>query len=299
MPNMTMSRRALLAGMAAAPLLPKLAVARDTSRIVSIGGSVTETIYFLSEEAGLIGADTTSLFPAAAMELPKVGYMRNLSVEGVLSLDPSLMLAVEGSGPPNALDSLRDAGLDLVMVPEAHDIDGVITKIRTIADVLEVPEKGRTLIRDVEIRANTVTEAIAGRTRKPRVLFLLDFREGSLMAAGRNTAAEGIISLAGGELVFDDFQGYKPISTESALNADCDVILMMDQTVERLGGPNAVLDLGPIRPLRAAREGRLISMDGLLMLGFGPRTPDAMVALASHLHGPDTLSVTLPALIPA
>ena len=298
-PIMTLSRRALLAGLAATPLLPSLAAARDTSRLVSVGGSVTETVYFLSQDSRLIGADTTSLYPAAAFDLPKVGYMRNLSVEGVLSLDPSLMLAVEGSGPPNALDSLRAAGLDLVMVPEARDIDGVVRKIELVADVLGVPDKGDTLIRDVEIRAKTVSDAVSGLTKTPRVLFLLDFREGSLMAAGRGTAAEAIIALAGGQLVFDEFYGYKPISTESALGADCDVILMMDQTVERLGGPTAVLELGPLQPLRAAQEGRLISMDGLLMLGFGPRTPDAMVELAGRLHGPDALSVDLPALTPA
>lgn len=296
---MNLNRRALLAGLAAAPMLPKLVAARDASRIVSIGGSLTETVYFLGQEGRLIGTDTTSVYPDAAYRLPKVGYMRNLSVEGVLSLDPSLMLAVEGSGPPNALDSLRDAGLDLVLVPEARDIDGVVHKIGRIADVLGVPDKGRMLTRKVVTRAETVSRAVSGLTEKPRVLFLLDIREGALMAAGGDTAAEAIVSLAGGRLVFDEFNGYKPISTESALGADCDIILMMDQTVERLGGADAVRRLGPIQPLRAAQEGRLITMDGLLLLGFGPRTPDAMIALAGHLHGSDALPVSLSALTPA
>ncbi|MFB2604734.1 hemin ABC transporter substrate-binding protein, partial [Rhizobium phaseoli] len=46
----------------------------DTSRLVSVGGDVTEIVYALGEEGRLIARDTTSLYPEAARKVPNVGY---------------------------------------------------------------------------------------------------------------------------------------------------------------------------------------------------------------------------------
>src|SRR6478752_3765983 len=61
----------------------------DTSRLVSVGGDVTEIIYALGEENRLIARDSTSIYPEAASKLPDVGYMRALSPEGVLAVKPT------------------------------------------------------------------------------------------------------------------------------------------------------------------------------------------------------------------
>ena len=71
----------------------------DPARIISIGGAITEILYALGFEDRLAGVDATSLYPPAALrDKPNVGYMRQLSAEGVLGLNPSLVLAVQGSG---------------------------------------------------------------------------------------------------------------------------------------------------------------------------------------------------------
>ena len=81
----------------------------DTSRLISIGGAVTEIVYALGEEGRLVGRDSTSVFPPAAMKLPDVGYMRQLAPEGVIATNPTAIIAVEGSGPPETLNVLREA----------------------------------------------------------------------------------------------------------------------------------------------------------------------------------------------
>jgi ABC-type Fe3+-hydroxamate transport system substrate-binding protein len=69
----------------------------DATRIVSVGGAVTEILYALGLEQRVIAVDTTSLYPPRALaEKPNVGYMRQLSPEGVLALGPS------SSSPPRA-----------------------------------------------------------------------------------------------------------------------------------------------------------------------------------------------------
>ena len=90
----------------------------DTSRIAAIGGSITEIVYALGEEKQLVARDSTSLYPEAALALPDVGYMRALSPEGVLSVNPTGILALQGSGPKEAVDVLKKASVPFIEVPE-------------------------------------------------------------------------------------------------------------------------------------------------------------------------------------
>src|SRR5690606_13928191 len=128
---------ACLAGLAPALLMqPALADESRASRIVAIGGSVTEIIHALGEEGRLVGRDSTSLFPEEALALPDVGYVRALSAEGVLSIEPDLIIAIEGAGPPEAVALLKDAGVDYVEIPEGNDTDAIVKKIRAVGAVL-------------------------------------------------------------------------------------------------------------------------------------------------------------------
>src|SRR6202453_5091460 len=109
----------------------------DSSRIVSIGGAVTETIYALGLESRIVGVDTTSLYPPEALKrAPNVGYMRALSAEGILSLRPSWGIAIDGSGPPAHLKLVSDTGVPLTIIHDDPSPDGVAAKIETIGKLL-------------------------------------------------------------------------------------------------------------------------------------------------------------------
>ncbi|MEY9231097.1 ABC-type hemin transport system substrate-binding protein [Bradyrhizobium japonicum] len=106
----------------------------DFARTVSIGGAITEILYALGLEGRLVGVDTTSLYPAAALhDKPNVGYMRQISAEGVLGLNPTLILAIQGSGPRETMDLLETAKVPLVLVPETFSEEGLIEKIKLVA----------------------------------------------------------------------------------------------------------------------------------------------------------------------
>ena len=125
----------------------------NSSRIVSIGGAVTETIYALGLEGRIVGVDTTSLYPAEALKrAPNVGYMRALSAEGILSLKPSWVIAIDGSGPPAALKLVSDAGVPLTMIHDDPSPDGVAAKIETIGKLLGAEEKAAALANETRAR---------------------------------------------------------------------------------------------------------------------------------------------------
>ncbi len=105
----------------------------NPARIVAIGGAITEILYALGFEDRLAGVDTTSLYPPAALrDKPNVGYMRQLSAEGVLGLNPSLVLAMQGSGPKETIEILEAAKVPLVMVPETFSEQGLLDKIALV-----------------------------------------------------------------------------------------------------------------------------------------------------------------------
>ncbi len=254
----------------------------DAQRIVSVGGAVTEIVIALGEEDRLVARDTTSNYPQAALELPDVGYIRRLSPEGVLSVNPDLILAEEGAGPPESIEILTEANIAMVEIPDGFTRDAVLEKIHAVAKALGVPNKGQALADEVEV---ALTDAVAkiGHHPKRRVLFILSTQGGRVTASGTNTAADGIIKLAGATNAIDSFEGYKPLTDEAILGSGADVILMMDRRGDH-GAANEQLFAHPaISALPAAKTQSVVRMDGMLLLGFSVRTADAVVRLSDAL----------------
>lgn len=273
-----------LAALALLALLLPAAAAQAAGRVVSVGGALTEIVYGLGARDLLVAVDSTSTFPPEAEGLPDVGYIRALSAEPILALSPDLVLAVEGSGPEATLRQLRQAGVRVEMINEEPGAELVPGRIRAVAVLLGREPAGEALAARVEEELDRAQELVADATSRPRVLFVMSAGRGAPQAAGRNTAAARIIELAGGVNAVDGYAGYKPLSAEAAVAAAPDVVLAMDSTVEALGGAGAMLDLPELRQTPAGREGRLVAMDGLLLLGFGPRTGQAVQTLARALH---------------
>jgi iron complex transport system substrate-binding protein len=264
----------------------------DTHRIVSIGGSVTEILYALGDADHIVAVDSTSLYPPHALvEKRNVGYMRQLSAEGVLGLNPSLVLALKGSGPKETVAVLEAARVPFVLVPESYTGEGVVTKVRFIARVIGAEARGACLeaavTRDLEALA-----ALRKRVTRPvKVMFVLSLVEGRALVAGHETAADGIIKLAGAVNAIDAYAGYKPVSDEALIAAQPDVVLTMKRGGQDLTA-DQVFALPAFASTPAATRRAFIAMDGLYLLGFGPRTASAARDLAGTLYPPLHAAVT-------
>jgi iron complex transport system substrate-binding protein len=259
------------------------ALPADPRRIVAIGGAVTEIIHALGEEDRLVARDSTSVYPPQALDLPDVGYIRQLSPEGVLSVDPDLIIALEGSGPPEALQVLTAARVPMVMVPERFDGEGLADKIKVVGAALGVAEAAEDLANRIEDELDVVAAEVAVRSQHPRVLFVLSMSGGRIMAAGQNTAADAIITLGGGVNVIDAFDGYRQLTDEAVIEAAPDVILMMEREGAHDAQPEQLFVHPALASTPAGRRRQAIRMDGAFLLGFGPRTAEAVRELAERL----------------
>ncbi|MBL8584846.1 MAG: ABC transporter substrate-binding protein [Rhizobiaceae bacterium] len=262
-----------------------VAVFPDPSRVVAIGGSITEIVYALGEQDKLVARDSTSVYPQAALALPDVGYMRALSPEGVLSVNPTAILALHGSGPREAVDVLKKASVPYVEVPESFDHKGILAKIHVVGKALGADAAADQLAAKVDAQLQAAESLTAGMAERQRVLFVLSLQGGKLMAAGSGTAAEGIIKLAGAVNAVEGFAGYKQLSDEAAIGARPDIILMMDRGGDHSVVADELFALPAIASTPAGQARRLIHMDASYLLGFGPRTADAIRDLATALYG--------------
>jgi iron complex transport system substrate-binding protein len=264
-------------------LISTPAWADKPSRVVTLGGALTEIVYALNAGGLLVGVDQSSIYPPAATSLPQVGYYRAFSVEGVATLKPDLVLATDQAGPPEALQQLQQLGLRVVILPAAPSLDALEQRINGVAMQLAVPERGTLLIAQIRnsLAAPTVSAA-------PRTLLLMG-RDGGLQGAGKDTAADAMLRLAGAVNVLASQQGYKPLSPEAAAALRPDVIVATRMTLESAGGLEKLLGAPGIALTPAARQGRVVVMDDLLLLGFGPRLPEALRELRAGLSAPATL----------
>jgi len=258
-------------------------------RVVAAGGVITEIVHALGREDWLVGVDTTSLHPPETLKrLPNVGYVRALSAEGVLSLRPDLVIALESAGPPDALRLLAEAGVEIRRIGEDYSAAGIVNRIRIVGELVSAPERAAKLAGAVERRFAELATLRAKIEARKRVLFVLSLQNGRVMAGGRNTSADAIVALAGGINAAEAVEGFKPISDEGLIAAAPDVIVMMRRGEQTAPNAAEIFSLPAFKGVPAARERALVVMDGLYLLGFGPRTPDAAGDLMRAIYASKT-----------
>jgi len=265
---------AALGAHAAAPAAPR--------RVVSLGGVVTEIVHALGADDRLVGVDQSSLHPPAARALPQVGYFRSFAVEGVLSLRPDLVLASDQAGPPHALQQLRAAGVAVVMVASAPEVPALEQSIDTVAAALALDADGLARARELRRQLDAATQPVA-HASQPRVL-ILSSHTGRLQAAGEGSAPHALLTLAGGINAFTQ-PGYKAISAEAVAAARPDAILTSTLSIHAAGGVAAFAAQPGVAMTPAGRAQRVIVLDDLLLLGFGPRLPQALEQVRAGLFG--------------
>jgi iron complex transport system substrate-binding protein len=275
-----MMRFAVLACLA----LTSPAWAEGDQRVVTLGGSVTEIAVALGAADRLVARDTTSNWPESVLALPDVGYIRALSPEGVLSVSPDLIIAEDDAGPVEAVDVLTAAGVPFLLMPEAASADALPAKILAVGQALGLPEEAKALAAEVQTGLEEATSRAAAVTVKKRVLFVLSLQGGRVMAGGDGTEAAGIIALSGAENAGTGFEGYKQMTDEAVIAAAPEVILMMDREGDLAIADDDILTHPALAETPAGKAGQIIRMDGMLMLGFGPRTPDAARQLFEAIY---------------
>jgi iron complex transport system substrate-binding protein len=251
----------------------------DVSRIVTVPGNVTETVFALGMGKNVVGICASSRYPEAVDSIPKVGYRTNLSAEGVLSLAPSIVIATDEAGPKDVLDQIRAAGVRVEIVAGARTFDGAVKRVSDVANVLGKQAQGREIVEKMRKNIAEAVKPLEAGVEKPKVLFVYVARNRS-MVAGAETAAESMIALAGGVNAVTGFKEFKPINPEAIIEANPDFILLDHSGLESVGGIEGALKLPGVAQTTAGQKRQIVAMDKTLLLGFGPRLSEGAAELS-------------------
>lgn len=253
-------------------------------RIVSAAGSITETIYALGAQDELAAVDVSSVYPAEANALPKIGYARQLSAEGILSMNPTVVLVTEDAGPPEVLKQIADAKVKVVSLTNKHTPEAAAERILQIGEAINRKPEAEKLVAKLNEEVAAAKALTASVTSKPKVMFIYARGGGVMNVSGTGTSADAIIELAGGVNAVKDYENYKPLTAEGAVTAAPDFILMTTRGLEASGGVEGLLKQPGLALTPAGQAGKIIVMDDLYLLGFGPRLGQATKELCEKLH---------------
>lgn len=257
----------------------------DTSRIVSLNGAITETLIELGLEDSLVGVDVSSTYPESVTELPNIGYYRRLSDEGILGLDPTLIIGEDEAGPASVINRLRAADASLKLIETTLDEDGVIQRMEDVAQAVELEEKGAAFIEQFRSDLDAAKNApgLDADAPKPKVLGVYARGAGLSMVGGSNTPFDVVIQLAGAENAVSDLVEFQPLSPEALAMSNADIILIPNDGLEALGGIEGLLNFPGVKQTPAGKEQRILHYDDQLLLGLGPRLPSIITELRADI----------------
>jgi iron complex transport system substrate-binding protein len=246
-----------------------------SQKIVSLNGAISEIICAIGEESQLVGVDVTSTYPASLSKLPKTGHNRNVNIEAIIALQPTHVFAFEESLKQEAASQLKAAGIDLVYFEEPKTLEGVRALINEVGKRVQHENSGSVLLETLD---NDLKQ-LKPLQDSPRVLFIYARGAGALTVAGSATSVDEMLHLSGARNAAADVDGFKPYTSEAAIKANPDILLLFDSGLESLGGVEGLLAVPGIAQTNAGRAKRVYAMDGLLLSGFTPRTGKALLQL--------------------
>lgn len=247
----------------------------QAKKIVSLNGTITETLFALGIQDSIVGIDVTSTFPPETEKIANLGHISTIAVETILAVKPSHVLAFSDELKPQLQAQLKKAKIEVVLFERELSLDGSKKTIRSIATWVGKESEGKKLVTEMDADLKTLKSA----AQKPKVLFIYARGAGSLMVAGENTQLEKMIELAGGQNAVSGFSDFKPLTPEAVVAANPDIILMFESGAQSLNGKSGILAVPGVSMTNAGKNKRFVTMEGLLLSGFGPRTGKAISTL--------------------
>jgi iron complex transport system substrate-binding protein len=259
----------------------------DVSRIIAVNlsGSLAEIVFTLGLGDNVVGRDISTTFDAAE-HLPVVTNAHDLSAEGILELDPTVVLVDDSIGPEQVLDQLRATGIPVVVVPEAWSIEEAYPRMAAVAAALGVPDIGAKLIERTKAEIADALET-APEGESPTIAFLyVRGTAGVYLMAGDGAGPDDLIEAIGGVDAGTavGLEKFRPITSEGLVSAAPDVLLLMEDGLESVGGVDGLVDIPGIAQTPAAQNRRVVAMDDGSLLSFGPRTGQVVRELARRVY---------------
>ena len=239
----------------------------DPSRIVAIAGGAAEVIAAMGLSGSLVGRDLASQSDALA-NVPVVTDVHAISIEKVLSTNPTLVLVDRQTAIASTISKIVSAGIQVIELPEVWTVAGVRQRIENLGQGLGVTSAASELLASM----NSSTQY---QKTDVRVAFLyLRGDSGIYLLGGLGSGADSL--LAAGGLIDVGAEAklgaFTPLTPESLIALNPDVLLVMVKGLESVGGIEGLVQLPGVAQTEAAKNKRVVAVEDGLLLSFGPQT---------------------------
>lgn len=252
-------------------------------RVITAGSVVTETVCALGDCDKIVASDRTSLYPAHIQSLPSIGYRSAINAEGILSLQPDLVIVEKDYVDEAVLSQLRSSRVTIVSVEQKYSFEGTKEAIRGIGKALNRNAEAEQLIAKIEGELAEAQSWVAQSKTTPRVLGVHNRGTALVNVAGEKTFAD-IFPFVGATSAIKGVQGYKALNSEALIASNPDYILFFESGLESLGGVNGALKIQGVAQTTAGRKKQIIAVEGIKLSNFGPRLGEAVKELTLLLH---------------
>ena len=259
--------------------------AEDPSRVVAAGGSIAEMLYSLGAGNLLVAVDSTARYLPETQNLPSIGYVRNLSAEGILALKPTLVLGEHDMGPAEVLNQISSVEVEVKRIDERHSTQGIIDKFVCIARILGKEDASQDILRGqlAEI-VTSLEKANEASADLPRAALVLNFVDNQPIVAGANTSGDGLLRMAGAQNIFADIDGWKPLSRELLIAANPEHLVVTERALESIGGLEGMLSDPLLASTDALNDDNVHAYGGMSLLGFGLQTLEVALSLKKAIE---------------
>jgi iron complex transport system substrate-binding protein len=250
------------------------------SRIVSLAPSLTETLYALGLQDRLVGDTDFCDYPPDAQKKRKVGGIINPNLEEIAALHPDLVLVTKEI---NRLETVR--ALDALGIPayatHARNVDDILSTTQKLADLLGVPEAGKSLAADLQARLATLHARL--ETLPPsRVLFIVWTRP--LISVGKNTFIADALRKADAASIVDATQDWPQMNLEEVVRLQPEYLVFAASHADSAVRDFESLSVLPGWKLLDAVRNRRFAVISDAVNRPAPRIVSAIEDLARQLH---------------
>ena len=263
--------------------LATLSTKSVAQRIITAGSSSTEIVCRLGLCDNIVATDRTSLYPPQMQSLPSIGYRSSITAEGIISLDPEILILEKGYVSDVILEQVKNAGQKVLVVENNSNLEDTKLRITQIAQALDKVKEGKDLIAEMEKDLAELKSKVDATSERPTVLCVYARGAGNMSVAGTGTGFM-LIELAGTKNAVPEIDGYKPLNAEALINANPDYLLFFESGLGGLGGIDGVLKIPGVAQTTAGKKRQIISIDGVKLTNWGPRLVEAANEIFEKTH---------------
>jgi iron complex transport system substrate-binding protein len=253
-------------------------------RIVCVSKQMTEFLFALGQGDKIVGIDLTSTYPPETKNLTTVGYHRHLSAEGIISLDPTVVIHQGDVAPPNVMPQLEKVGIPIKQYPPGSTLDSAKIVLKMVAHDYGVDSIADRLNKNLDVQLAKADSIVKKYPAKPRVMIIhFGQQRNQYFIMGTRGTANAMLALAGGTNAADT-TSFRDLSPEVILRSQPDVILATDFGFDKAGSKEKFMQLPGIALTPAARNGKIYRIEEHDLVYFGPRTGENIVKIAQLIH---------------